>query len=168
MILFRTRMKKCHLWFTVLWLTACTTQELPFQSEGKALLVESKYINCTQKRHKHTIDSLWDVVSARLDQVLPDTMPSGRRENMITIRNANLLKQFKIFYTTLDTTSLNLISRSGKVDSLIALQMVELKVQQETHDKRVSDFLMKVEKQNPHAVKPWIQKFAKAANEDCQ
>lgn len=161
-------MNKYYFWVAALLLTACSTEELPFKSEGETLLAENKQIGCTQKRYKQKIDSLWDVVSARLDRVLPDSMPPGRRENMINIRNANLLKQFKIFYTTLDTTSLNLINHSGKVDSLIALQLVELKVQQETLDKRVSDFLMKVEKQNPRATKQWIQKFTKVTNEDCQ
>lgn len=160
-------MNKYYFWVSGLLLTACSVEELPFKSEGEILLAKSQQIACTQKRYKYTIDSLWDVVSDRLDQVLPDTMPPGRRENMITIRNANLLKQFKIFYTTLDTTSLNLISRSGKVDSLVAVQLVELKVQQETQDKRVSDFLMKVEKQNPRAAKQWIQKFTEATNEAC-
>lgn len=161
-------MNKYYFWVAGLLLTACSTEELPFKTEGEILLAENKQIGCTQKRYKYTIDSLWDVVSARLDRVLPDTMPPGRRENMINIRNANLLKQFKIFYTTLDTSSLNLISRSGKIDSLIALQIMELKVQQETQEKRVSDFLMKVEKQNPRAAKQWIQMFTEAATEDCQ
>lgn len=160
-------MNKYCLWVAVFLLTACTEKESPFETEGESLLAESQQISCTQQRYKHTIDSLWDVVSARLDQVLPDTMPPGRRENMINIRNANLLKQFKIFYTTLDTTSLNLIGRSGKLDSLIALRMVELKVRLETQDKRVSDFLMKVEKQNPQAAKQWIQKFTKVSDEGC-
>jgi len=160
-------MNKYYFWVAGLLLTACSTEELPFKTEGEILLAENKQIGCTQKRYKYTIDSLWDVVSARLDRVLPDTMPPGRRENMINIRNANLLKQFKIFYTTLDTTSLNLINRSGRIDSLIALQLVELKVQQETQDKRVSDFLSQVEKKHPHAVKQWNQKFLNASKEGC-
>lgn len=160
-------MIKYYFLVAVLLLTACNMEELPFKSEGEILLAKNKQIGCTQKRYKQKIDSLWDVVSARLDRVLPDTMPPGRRENMINIRNANLLKQFKIFYTTLDTTSLNLISRSGEIDSLIALQILELKVQQETQDKRVSDFLNKVEKKHPQAVKLWTQKFLRASKEDC-
>lgn len=160
-------MNKYCLWVAVFLLTACSGKELPFESEGDALLAESKQISCAQQHYMHTIDSLWDVVSARLDQVLPDTMPPGRRENMINIRNANLLKQFKIFYTTLDTTSLNLIGRSGRLDSLIAVRMVELKVKLETQDKRVSDFLAKVEKQNPQAAKQWIQKFTEVSDEEC-
>lgn len=147
---------------------ACSSKELPFKEEGSRLLAESKQLNCTNQRYEHTIDSLWDVVSTRLDQVLPDTMPPGRRENMIKIRNAGLLKQFKIFYTTLDTVSLNLITRSGKIDSLIALQVMELKVQRETHEKQVLDFLIKVEQQNPQGAKQWNQKFLQVASERCQ
>lgn len=161
-------MNKYCFWVASLLLSACSSKELPLKPEGEALLIGIKQISCTQKRYQHTIDSLWDVVSTRLDRVLPDTMPHGRRENMINIRNADLLKQFKIFYTTLDTTSLNLIRRSGKVDSLIAHQMVELKVQQETHDQRVSTFLIKIEKQNPQAAKQWTQKFLQASKENCQ
>jgi hypothetical protein len=148
--------------------TACSTSELPFEEEGHQLLVESKQLNCSNERYEQTIDSLWDVVSNRLDQVLPDTMPAGRRENMIKIRNAGLLKQFKIFYTTLDTVSLNLITRSGMIDSLIALQVMELKVQRETQEKRVLDFLMKVEHQNPQAAKEWNKKFLEAAHGVCE
>lgn len=148
--------------------TACNPKELPFEEEGRSLLAELKQLNCTNQRYEHTIDSLWDIVSTRLDQVLPDTMPPGRRENMIKIRNAGLLKQFKIFYTTLDTVSLNLITRSGRIDSLIALQVMELKVQRETQEKRVLDFLMKVEHQNPQAAKQWNKKFLHAAKEVCQ
>lgn len=148
--------------------TACNPKELPFEDEGKSLLAELKQLNCTNQRYETTIDSLWDVVSTRLDQVLPDTMPPGRRENMIKIRNAALLKQFKIFYTTLDTVSLNLIARSGQIDSLIALQVMELKVQRETQEKRVLDFLMKVEHQNPQAAKQWNKKFLQAGNEACE
>lgn len=148
--------------------SACSSKELPFEDEGAPLLAESKQLNCTNQRYERTIDSLWDVVSTRLDQVLPDTMPPGRRENMIQIRNAGLLKQFKIFYTTLDTVSLNLISRSGQIDSLIALQVMELKVQRETLEKRVLDFLIKVEKQNPQAAMQWNKKFLLAAKEACQ
>lgn len=154
--------------FCLVVCTACSSEELPFKDEGNPLLVESKQLNCTNQRYERTIDSLWDVVSTRLDQVLPDTMPPGRRENMIKIRNAGLLKQFKIFYTTLDTVSLNLITRSGQIDSLIALQVMELKVQRETQEKRVLDFLMKVEQQNPQAAKQWNKKFLQAAKEACQ
>lgn len=148
--------------------SACSFKELPFENEGNSLLAESKQLNCANQRYERTIDSLWDVVSTRLDQVLPDTMPPGRRENMIKIRNAGLLKQFKIFYTTLDTVSLNLISRSGQIDSLIARQVMELKVQRETQEKRVLDFLMKVEHQNPQAALQWNKKFLQAASEVCQ
>lgn len=148
--------------------TACSSKELPFENEGNPLLTESRQLNCTNQRYERTIDSLWDVVSTRLDQVLPDTMPPGRRENMIKIRNAGLLKQFKIFYTTLDTLSLNLITRSGTIDSLIALQVMELKVQRETHEKRVLDFLIKVEQQNPQAAMQWNKKFLHNAKEACQ
>jgi len=148
--------------------TACSSKELPFENEGNPLLAESKQLNCANQRYERTIDSLWDVVSTRLDQVLPDTMPPGRRENMIKIRNAGLLKQFKIFYTTLDTVSLNLITRSGQIDSLIARQVMELKVQRETQEKRVLDFLMKVEHQNPQAALQWNKKFLQAAKEVCQ
>jgi hypothetical protein len=148
--------------------SACSSKELPFEDEGNPLLAESKQLNCANQRYERTIDSLWDVVSTRLDQVLPDTMPPGRRENMIQIRNAGLLKQFKIFYTTLDTVSLNLITRSGQIDSLIALQVMELKVQRETQEKRVLDFLMKVEHQNPQAALQWNKKFLQAAKEVCQ
>ena len=148
--------------------TACNPKELPFEEEGKSLLAELKQLNCTNQRYQHTIDSLWDIVSTRLDQVLPDTMPSGRRENMIKIRNAGLLKQFKIFYTTLDTVSLNLITRSGQIDSLIALQVMELKVQRETQEEQVLNFLMKVEHQNPQAAVQWNKKFLQASNEACQ
>ena len=148
--------------------TACNPKELPFEEEGKSLLAELKQLNCTNQRYQHTIDSLWDIVSTRLDQVLPDTMPSGRRENMIKIRNAGLLKQFKIFYTTLDTVSLNLITRSGRIDSLIALQVMELKVQRETQEEQVLNFLMKVEHQNPQAALQWNKKFLQASNEACQ
>lgn len=148
--------------------SACSSKELPFENEGNSLLAESKQLNCANQRYERTIDSLWDVVSTRLDQVLPDTMPPGRRENMIKIRNAGLLKQFKIFYTTLDTVSLNLISRSGQIDSLIARQVMELKVQRETQEKRVLDFLMKVEHQNPQAALQWNKKFLQAASEVCQ
>lgn len=148
--------------------SACSSKELPFENEGNSLLAESKQLNCANQRYERTIDSLWDVVSTRLDQVLPDTMPPGRRENMIKIRNAGLLKQFKIFYTTLDTVSLNLITRSGQIDSLIARQVMELKVQRETQEKRVLDFLMKVEHQNPQAALQWNKKFLQAASEVCQ
>lgn len=160
-------MNKYCFWVASLLLSACNSEELPLKPEGEALLAGSKEISCTQKRYQHTIDSLWDVVSTRLDHVLPDTMPPGRRENMINIRNADLLKQFKIFYTTLDTTSLNLIRRSGKVDSLIAHRMVELKVQQETHERRVSAFLSKIEKQKPQFAKEWTKKFLQASKENC-
>ena len=147
---------------------ACNSKEQPFEEEGKSLLAELKQLNCTNQRYERTIDSLWDVVSTRLDQVLPDTMPPGRRENMIKIRNAGLLKQFKIFYTTLDTVSLNLITRSGQIDSLIALQVMELKVQRETQEEQVLNFLMKVEHQNPQAAVQWNKKFLQASNEACQ
>jgi hypothetical protein len=161
-------MNKYHFWAVCLVCTACSSKELPFENEGNSLLAECKQLNCTNQRYEHTIDSLWDKVSTRLDQVLPDTMPPGRRENMIKIRNASLLKQFKIFYTTLDTLSLNLITRSGTIDSLIALQVMELKVQRETLEKRVLGFLIKVEQQNPQAAAQWNKKFLQAANEACQ
>lgn len=45
---------------------------------------------------------------------------------------------------------------------------MELKVQQETHEKRVLDFLIKVEKQNPQAAKQWNKKFLGATSEACQ
>ena len=161
-------MDKFSLWGLMFMLSACDFADLPFQTEGETILAKSKQLNCTQKRYEQTIDSLWDVVSTRLEKVLPDTMPPGRRENMINIRNATLLKQFKIFYVTLDTTSLNLITRSGAIDSLTALQVSDLKLQQEAHEKKVLDFLMKVEKQDPKAARKWNENFLKAAKEDCK
>lgn len=151
----------------ILW-TACNPEKLPFQTEGEKLLVKSRQLHCTNQQYAFTIDSLWDVVSTRLDRVLPDTMPPGRRENMIGIRNAGLLKQFKIFYTTLDSASLNLITRSGQIDSLIALRLLELKGQQETHERAVLDFLIKVEQQSPQAALRWNKKFLQVSKENCR
>lgn len=161
-------MNKYRFLACLMVLTACEFSNLPFQKEGTTLLQTSKQLNCTEKRYEFTIDSLWDVVSTRLEKVLPDTMPPGRRENMVKIRNASLLKQFKIFYTTLDTTSLNLINRSGKIDSLTALKVMALMEKREAHEKKVLDFLMQVEKHNPQAAKKWNENFLKAMQEECR
>jgi hypothetical protein len=161
-------MNKYRFLACLMVLTACEFSNLPFQNEGTTLLQTSKQLNCTEKRYEFTIDSLWDVVSTRLEKVLPDTMPPGRRENMIKIRNATLLKQFKIFYTTLDTASLNLIGRSGNIDSLTALKVMALKEQREAHERKVLDFLIQVEKEDPRASKKWNEKFLKALKEDCR
>lgn len=71
------------------------------------------------------VDSIWLIANIQLDHSLPVTMPDDDRNNILQIRNADLIQMFEV-YDSLDINLQNLIKTTGAKDWIIAQEMREV------------------------------------------
>lgn len=106
-----------------------------------------KSLHCKMERLDRQNDSLWNEMSVYLDRELPQEMSSTERQNMVNIRNANLISMHKVF-PTLDTSIQNTVMAAGKTDEKIAEEMKTIMKKLEDVDEKLNIVLEKIENRN--------------------
>lgn len=152
--------------FFSLLFVGCTTKNLQDQATGEKLLTISRDIACQQQALAVKTDSLWDGVSSRLSTTLPKEMLKQDRENMIKLRNTDLIKMFKV-YPRLDSFTKRKVEEAGNVDEGIVVNLQALHQKMEANDQAVFAFLGSLEKNSPKAFKKWSKAFDDAKHHPC-
>jgi hypothetical protein len=139
------------------------------QAEGESLLLRLESLHCEDRSYQTKVDSLWDEVSARLDEKLPrgGTLDAADRANLVKLRNTSLIKMFNV-YPLLDTTTRNMVDRAGKVDSSYTVAIKDLHARQEAFEQEQARFLSKLETKAPKLVKTWATKFIATGKGPCR
>lgn len=119
--------------------------------EGKAadeLLMKIARLECQQVKLKEEMSILWDSVAIVLEDHLPESMPHQERSNMISVRNAGMIRMFES-YDSLGTGIQSMIdvveNQDQKAVSEFALMQEELKMLEQERLKAFEE----LEKTNP-------------------
>lgn len=147
-------------------LIRCSNENLQDQMMGEKLLTTTRDIFCQQSALAVKTDSLWDGVSNRLTSTLPKDMPKPDRDNMIKLRNTDLIKMFKV-YPGLDSITKRKVEEAGKIDEGIVAKLHALHQKMENHDQAVFAFLGGLEKKSAKAYKKWSKAFDDAKHHPC-
>jgi hypothetical protein len=135
------------------------------QEEGEALLSRTQALHCEDMGYQEQVDSLWDIVSTHLEKAIPaDAMRDVEKANAVKLRNTSLIK---MVWRDMDAASRKLLDRSGKMDSLIAVRVMDLKVRREQLESEQAKFIDQVAKEAPQAVKDWTKKLIDAGKGVC-
>jgi hypothetical protein len=152
--------------FFLLLLVGCATENPQDQAMGEKLLAVTRDITCQQQALAVKTDSLWDGVSNRLSIVLPKDMPKSDRDNMIKLRNTDLIKMFKV-YPGLDSLSKMKVEEAGKIDEQIVANLHALRQEMEANDQAIFAFLGSLEKKSSKSFKKWSKAFDDAKHHPC-
>lgn len=126
--------------FLVLCAAACSSGH----AELGQLANEKHRLNCEMEQLKSQADSLWNGMSAYLEQVLPTDMPAPERTNMVNTRNAYLLTQFRV-YPSLDSAIQGKIRVAAQEDEELAEKMKAVMAQHEEAERKLNRTLEKLE-----------------------
>lgn len=126
--------------------------------EAEALYAKSKDYHCQLEQLHRESQSLWDRVADNLSEGLPEDMPADERNNMITVRNTDLIKMFEVF-PALDTSIQTMVEQAGQQDGLIAEKMRVLKDSIDANDNQVNNLLQVMSKENKASFQRWKTNF---------
>lgn len=152
--------------FCSLLLVCCSNENLQDKATGEKLLTITRDIVCQQSALAVKTDSLWDGVSNRLTSTLPKDMPKPDRDNMIKLRNTDLIKMFKV-YPGLDSITKRKVEEAGKIDVQIVEKLHALHQKMEANDQAVFAFLGSLEKKSTKAFEKWSKAFDDAKHHPC-
>lgn len=82
------------LLFTIL---SCQKEEATKATELRELFHKEKQLNCLLGAMKDSITTEWDTINRLLEREMPPDMPADEKNNMLRVRNANLIRMFESF-----------------------------------------------------------------------
>ncbi len=140
---------------------SCSNSNAASEKQYLALLATSRDLRCQILDIKYQNDSMWDTVSVILDQKLPHkNIIESDRANMLTLRNAGIIKEFKVFQN-LDSSIQKIVFDAGAQDAKNALKLKEVLAKFEDYQKEKDMFLMQVEKVDPAKSKKYMEELMK-------
>lgn len=100
----------------------------------EAILLElfhkEKKLNCQLASMKDSITLEWDNTNRILEEHLPTSIPEEEKQNLLKVRNANLIRMFKT-YDQLDATVKMEVKETEEIDKKMSQRINALK--QESH-----------------------------------
>jgi hypothetical protein len=144
--------------FSILLTLQSCGHERHWKQEGDALLLRSQELDNQLILLNTRIDSLWDTTSTQLANALPPDFPSIDRDIFINARNADHIRMF-MSYKLLDAATQSLVMQAGSYDSLLALQVRDLFLEQQKFEQEKNQFLAQLEKQDKAAGQEFAEKF---------
>ncbi len=114
-----------------------------------------------EQRHRQlnaSTDSLWDVTSTRLAELMPAGFPAIDRDIFLKARNAYHMRMFQSF-NQLNAEAQRLIEEAGKYDEVLSAQMHLLLEQRQEFDRQKMQFLREVEKQDAAASRTYANEL---------
>lgn len=133
---------------------------------GDELLASWQELACQEQLLAAMSQSLWDSVTQELATQLPTDMPAQERNNMLAVRNANLIQMFEV-YNELPVPLKNLVQEAGQEDTRIAYQVRQLKTQIDSLQYSTDQFLSALEQRNRPAFRDWQFSFQQARSKPC-
>lgn len=97
------------------------------QSELMASFDKEKELRCQLESLKSEILQEWDGAVDLLDRNLPLSTPKNERENILSVKNANLIRMFQSYDNFPDSIKIE-IDRVEQLDSKVAMQVRNLNI----------------------------------------
>lgn len=116
-------------------ISACIEENLPDDVESIAEKLHKK--TCVLQSINLEMDNMWDSVSFQLQIELPDDMPKQERDNMVSVRNASLIRMFKRF-DGLPEKLQSMVDSAGRADeqAVLRIQQIKLDISELESEKR--------------------------------
>jgi hypothetical protein len=138
-----------------------------WEAEAEALLVRAQELECRRYTLHFDIQELWDLVVDSLDAKLPASVQPNERKNMLAVRNAPLIKMFKVF-PKLDTAIQNLVEQAGMTDEKFADELRAVQAEIQANELEILQLLGELEKTSPKAKAQWQSAFDAARARPCE
>jgi hypothetical protein len=127
----------------LLSLLACTRQP-GWKADAQTLMDKAQSILCELHALNAETDSLWDATVLVMDSLLPTDMNPVDRQGMLSIRNANLIRTYRI-YKILDSDFHALIDDADLKDQALVEKIRDKKLEYDQNDSAVQAFLLNLE-----------------------
>lgn len=112
--------------------------------KAEKLLKRSADVQSRICQLKLKTDSIWSQVSLALDDQLPGTMQPEERKNMIAVKNADLIRMFKV-YPQLDPSIHSMVDGAAETDALLASEFKNLKAEKDQLSRELAAILEKLD-----------------------
>lgn len=117
-------LNKVWLCLLISILVGCRGVEIP--NDLKIIAEELHSKTCELQSINLEMDNMWDSVSFQLQVELPDDMPEQERANMVSVRNASLIRMFKRF-DGLPENLQSMVDSAGRADEQAVLRIQQIK-----------------------------------------
>lgn len=128
------------------------------EKEADQLLKTSIRFQCLMEEKNRQARILWDSVTQNLARNLPEGMPVDERRNMIAVRNASLIRMFKV-YPELDSNIRRLVDEADLKDAELAGSMRNIKDSLDANETAIRRMLARIEAEKASLLEEWKKKF---------
>lgn len=139
----------------------------PLEDRLEQLAQAFQDLDCRQATLEAEAISSWDEVVEQLDARLPEDMPAAEKNNMLTVRNASLIRMFESYHELSDSVQA-LVSRAEQKDKDVVASLNEIKAKRSVLDKEKRDFFLAVEKRSTAKLSTMRKHFDVIRNTPCQ
>ncbi len=132
------------------------------------MFLQEKEIRCELATLKDSISYEWDNMNAMLEKKLPPGMPAAEKNNILKVRNANLIRMFESFDNAGEEVK-NALSEVEKKDREMAARIVMLKEKLQEIESRKMELFEKIgELEGEAAVGDYKEMYRKSIVESCE
>ena len=132
---------KIYLPFSFLGLLAsCHTD----QNEVKNMALKIRENQCTIKKISQYVDDSWTKSINKLGEYLPDRLPDQERKNILSLKNADLIRMFES-YEEFDREGQALVDSMEKLDIIWADSLRNLSIENQQLEMKIDSLMSFIE-----------------------
>lgn len=154
------------VFFVLVSIISCR-KEPPPEDRLKELALAFRTLDCRQATLEIATLQTWDSVVTQLDARLPEDMPATEKHNMLTVRNAGLIRMFETYRELPDSVQA-LVSLAEQKDKDIVAALNAIKLERAALDKKKRAFFREVEKRASNQLPSLRRHFDALKNTPCQ
>lgn len=141
--------------------------EVPSKDEILLLAHKQKEILCTYQSMRDSISSKWDNMNNLLDQHLPPDMPLEEKNNMLAVRNADLIRMFQT-YDQLDYSIKMELSKMESEDSSMVTRIHNMNERSLDLEQQRMDLFNQVNQKDPQSANRYAILYDSILNQQCE
>lgn len=139
----------------------------PMENRLEQLAKTFHDLDCRQRQLEEAARSSWDGVVEQLNADLPTDMPAAEKHNMLSVRNASLIRMFESYRELPDSVQ-ELVTQAEQKDNEVVAALNELKAQKLALDKEKRDLFLAIEKRSEKDLSSFRTKFETAKQSPCE
>ncbi|GLR17469.1 hypothetical protein GCM10007940_20840 [Portibacter lacus] len=144
----------------------CTQSEAPY-NEFHQLINQEKELLCLLESMKDSINNDWAQINILLNEQVPEDMPAEEKNNMLKVRNADLIRMFESYQSMSDDIKEKL-TETEKRDQEMGAQIINLKKElKRIESERMIFFEKSVEESDEKTLNELRALRKKTLNADC-
>ncbi len=148
----------------LLGISACSGDDT--ESRVEQISRDIKVLDCMRLSYFEEIESVWDSVERTMATELPEAIPLQERENMLNVRNAELIRMFES-YAGLPGDVKSLVDYAETEDQRIVGEFQRLMAQRQALEVERLALFVKIEEESPEKLALMRALFERIMNENC-